>query len=303
MSNPQISVVMSVFNSEKYLRESIGSILVQSFNDFEFLIVDDFSTDKSFSIAKEFAQEDHRIIILSNEKKKGIAGAVNTGLEYAKGKYIARFDADDYSFPDRFSVQYDYLEKHKDIVLVGGGYAPFNEQGHRVNIFHPTSEMEIAWRFVSNMYFCQPAVMFRKNIISEIGDYPSYVGGEDFALYSKVVQKSRCANLKKILIRYREHQTNITLTAKDIIGKSVQKIREENYLFYIGNLTHADVFFRYQMENKLSIKKIFAIQKINSMILNKIRKQYGFSRLHHECIYMFFFLQLRTIIAVINHYK
>ena len=101
MSNPQISVVMSVFNSEKYLRESIGSILAQSFNDFEFLIIDDFSTDKSFSIAKEFAQKDHRIIILSNEKKKGIAGAVNTGLEHAKGKYIARFDADDYSFPDK----------------------------------------------------------------------------------------------------------------------------------------------------------------------------------------------------------
>ena len=185
--HPKISVIMPVYNGEKYLKESIKSILNQSFNDFELLIINDKSIDRTEEIIKECAGKDDRIRLIQNQNQKGLPGALNTGLAAARGYYIARMDQDDISQPYRLKMEYEFLETHPQICIVGGGYAPFNENGHRINIFHPASSIEIAWRFISNTYFCHPSVMFRREIIEDIGGYPD-VGAEDFAFFSKIVR-------------------------------------------------------------------------------------------------------------------
>lgn len=290
---------MPVFNAEKYVKESIESILTQSFKDFELIIVDDSSTDGSKTIAEDYTQKDPRIISISNRGNKGLSGALNTGLKQARGTYIARLDADDISAPDRLLIQYNFLESRDDIFLVGGGYAPFNENGHRMNIFHPASSIEIAWRFISNTFFCHPSVMFRHEIADDIGGYPN-VGAEDFAFFSKIVRKYRCANLKKILIRYREHQTNYSVTAKERILESVKNTFKENYSHYMGDLKYSEIFFQYQTENKLDLKNIFKINTINSHILNKICKQYKISLFSSEYIWFALRLQIKNFRAIIS---
>ena len=297
--HPKISVVMPVYNGEKYLKESIESILNQSFNDFELLIINDKSIDRTEEIIKECAGKDDRIRLIQNQNQKGLPGALNTGLAAARGYYIARADADDINRPYRLKMEYEFLETHPQICIVGGGYAPFNENGHRMNIFHPASSIEIAWRFISNTYFCHPSVMFRREIIEDIGGYPD-VGAEDFAFFSKIVRQYRCANLKKILIQYREHQTNYSITAKDRVRESVKNTFKENYLYYMGNLEYSEIFYQYQAENKLIIKNLFIINAINFHILNKIRNQYNFSLLHIEFLRMIVFLQIKNIRAAIN---
>ena len=297
--HPKISVVMPVYNGEKYLKESIESILNQSFNDFELLIINDKSIDRTEEIIKECAGKDDRIRLIQNQNQKGLPGALNTGLAAARGYYIARADADDINRPYRLKMEYEFLETHPQICIVGGGYAPFNENGHRMNIFHPASSIEIAWRFISNTYFCHPSVMFRREIIEDIGGYPD-VGAEDFAFFSKIIRQYRCANLKKILIQYREHQTNYSITAKDRVRESVKNTFKENYLYYMGNLEYSEIFYQYQAENKLNIKNLFIINAINFHILNKIRNQYNFSLLHIEFLRMIVFLQIKNIRAAIN---
>lgn len=297
--NPQISVVMPIYNGEKYIKESIESILNQELKDFELIIINDGSTDRTEEIVKEYEEKDNRIKLIQNRNQKGLPGALNTGLAATRGCYIARADADDINRPYRLKMEYEFLEAHPQIHIIGGGYAPFNENGHRMNIFHPASSIEIAWKFISNTYFCHPSVMFRREIIKNIGDYP-YVGAEDFAFFSKIVRKYRCANLKKILIQYREHQTNYSLTAKDRVRESVKNTFKENYLHYMGNLEYSEFFYRYQTENKLNIKNIFIINAINFHILNKIRQQYKISLFSSEYIGFALLLQIKNFRAIIS---
>ncbi|HXK49687.1 MAG TPA: glycosyltransferase family 2 protein, partial [Clostridiales bacterium] len=112
---PAISVIMSVYNSEQYLQESIDSILDQTFNDFEFIITDDCSTDGSFEIIKSYAMLDKRIKYFRNSENIGLTKSLNLMLDIAKGKYIARMDSDDISMPDRFSKQFDFMENNPEI--------------------------------------------------------------------------------------------------------------------------------------------------------------------------------------------
>jgi glycosyltransferase involved in cell wall biosynthesis len=109
--NPQISVIMAVYNGEKYLAEAIESILNQTFKEFEFIIIDDGSKDNSLNIIKRYAKKDSRIIIIKNEKNMKLAWSLNKGLKIARGKYIARMDSDDISLTDRLEKQYYFLEK------------------------------------------------------------------------------------------------------------------------------------------------------------------------------------------------
>ena len=125
MKNPKVAVLMSVYNGEKYLREAINSILSQTFNDFEFLIINDGSTDGTADILKSYT--DSRIKIINNEKNIGLTKSLNKGLKIAKGEYIARQDADDISMPERLKEEVAFLEIHKDYAVVGTFVKILNE--------------------------------------------------------------------------------------------------------------------------------------------------------------------------------
>ena len=125
--NIKISVVMAVYNGEKYLRSAIDSILSQTYIDFEFIIIDDCSTDNTANILESYT--DSRIQIIRNEKNLRLPASLNKGLKIAKGKYIARMDADDIAMPDRFEKQVKYLEAHQEVAVIGGSFQVFNEFG------------------------------------------------------------------------------------------------------------------------------------------------------------------------------
>lgn len=128
---PRVSVIMSVYNSEKYLEDSIKSILNQSFKDFEFIIVNDCSNDNSLKIINKYKENDVRIRLINNSKKINLANSLNKCLKVAKGKYIARMDADDISIKNRLEIQYNFMEENEDIFLCGGSAIVINEYGKK----------------------------------------------------------------------------------------------------------------------------------------------------------------------------
>ena len=131
---PRISVIMSVYNSARFLAEAIQSILGQTYNDFEFIIVDDGSSDQSLEIIRSYAKMDNRIRVLENEKKYGLAASLNRCIFIAKGDYIARMDADDICVPDRLEKQIAFLEQHPNIGIIGGSVQEIDGQGQKGRI-------------------------------------------------------------------------------------------------------------------------------------------------------------------------
>lgn len=291
MANPLISVIMPAYNSEPHLAEAIESVLAQTFGDFELLVVYDQSTDRTEEVVRELAAKDARVRLVPNAHAKGLANSLNTGLEQARGELIARMDADDIVRPYRFAEQVAYLEKHPDVQLLGGGYAPFNEHGHRLDIYHPTEGPVIAWRFLSNTYFAHPTVMFRRAIIEEVGGYPETVA-EDYAFFSRVVRRFRVANLPLILIDYRESLTQRSSAFAERIRVSVKNTFLENYAHYIGGLADAELYYAYHGNNVLRLSDLRKIHRLNEVVVKKIRKLYGLGRLDPAV------LRLRWTIAV-----
>lgn len=271
---PAISIIMPVFNAAKFVRESIDSLLCQEFKDFEIIVIDDYSSDNSVDTVRSMMMTDHRLQLMSNEGKKGLVGALNTGLQRASGKYIARADADDICRPRRLELQLHFLEHNPHIWLVGGAYEIFGEGIPRRAKFHPTGSVELAWRFLSNTYFCHPTVMFRREVYDNLGGYPEHVA-EDFAYFSKVVQRYPCANLNRVLIDYREHATKYSNVYSKSIADSVRQTYQHNFFYYTGTLKHAEEFYQFHRSYKVLPNTFPRIVVSSFTILNKIRKDYG----------------------------
>ncbi|MBN1585110.1 glycosyltransferase family 2 protein [Candidatus Uhrbacteria bacterium] len=291
MQKDKISVIMPVYNAADTVSETLDSLLVQTYGNFEVLAVDDGSTDSSRDIIRKYAAEDGRIRLIERETNGGVAAAINTGLGLADGEFIARIDADDLARPYRFQKQVDFFRQHPEVGILGGGYAPFREDGTGFEAFHPTDCLELAWRFVTNTYFCHPSVMFRRGVFEAMGDYPK-VEAEDFAYFSEAIKLFRGANLPEILIDYRESPQNRSNSAADRIAKSVRVQARRNYEYYLGPKDgNFELFFAYQHDRRLTWRDWIKIEKINCTILNKLVKQCKISR----CSKSFLTLRMRIV--------
>ena len=204
--NPKISVVMSVYNGEKYLREAMESILNQTFTDFEFIIVNDGSTDNSLKIIKSY--NDERIRIINNEKNIGLTQSLNKALKQAKGEYIARQDADDISLPNRFEEQIKYFEKYPEVALVGTSAYIIDEDRKllwkKITLPNPNKGL-----FADNQ-FIHGSVMFRKVVIEEVGAYNELLKySQDYELWLRIARDYRVRNLTDVLYMLRYHKESI----------------------------------------------------------------------------------------------
>lgn len=294
---PAISVVMPVYNGEKFLAEAIESILNQTMLDFELIIVNDKSTDSSVSIAKKYANQDKRIRIIDNKYEKGLSGALNTGLDATEGLYIARADADDILRPHRLKTQFDFLESNKNIDIVGGGYRTFGNATEK-EIFHPSSSLEIARKFLTNTYFCHPTVMFRKSLLTTIPHYPQVIC-EDFAFFSIVVRSHKGYNIKNILVDYREHTDNYSLSHKEKITNSVFTTFKDNYNWYLGTLFGAEQYYEFKAKRILHLKDLFRIIHTELYILKKIRQTYKLPIISLQNMFSLFNFKKEVIIALL----
>jgi len=206
---PTISVIMSVYNGEKYLSEAINSVLSQDFSDFEFIIIDDGSIDKSLEIIKSF--NDSRIRVISRENK-GLIISLNEAISLAIGKYIARMDADDICLSSRFSSQIKAFEDFK-VVLVGSWATKINNNGEEIGLmsYPPLEYRKIKSFFIKHNPFIHSSVMIRKEVFDKVGVYNNkFKHAEDYELWSRVLSKFEAVNIGQPLIKYRITSNGIT---------------------------------------------------------------------------------------------
>jgi glycosyltransferase involved in cell wall biosynthesis len=212
MSEPAVTVLTTVYNGGIFLGPSIRSILGQSFADFEFLIVDDGSTDGSAEVA-ESASQDPRIKVIRNAQNRGQTACLNLGLGLACGRWIARHDADDLAHPDRLVLQYQAAQESPEIVLLGTNGRIINEQNKLVGLLDaPLSKEGIAWTAPFLNPFMHTSVMFRADVIRDAcGGYDeSYRIAQDYELWTRVISKYPSANLPQRLVDYRHLETSMS---------------------------------------------------------------------------------------------
>ena len=256
MREPYISVIMSVYNSEKYLSESIESILNQTFSDFEFIIIDDGSIDNSLDIIEMYSKKDSRIQIIRNEINIGLTKSLNKGITFAKGKYIARMDADDISMPERFKTQLEFLEKNLNIYVVGTNIICVNEAGNYLyECNFPNSPNIIKWNLYFSNQLAHPSVMMRSDLFLICGyKYDeSYRYAQDYELWQNISRNYQISNITKPLLIYRIMNSSISSSSNKI-----QKIFADKSL----------IKYLYQMTNiKLNNNQIEGL-KISSQVKN-----------------------------------
>jgi glycosyltransferase involved in cell wall biosynthesis len=229
MNTPLLSIVMPVYNTEKFIKETINSLLNQTFKDFELLIVDDASTDNSIEIIKSFIDE--RIKIFTNDKNRGIVYSRNRGNSLACGKYIAPFDADDIALPDKFEKQITYMEKHTEFGMIGSWAKLIDENGifKNVNWKLSASAKQIPAILLFRAYFIQSAVVFKKNVLQAYSYTEGYAPSEDYKLYYDISCKYKTYNYPEYLTLYRIHKNSITQSKKLLCKESELKLYQYIY--------------------------------------------------------------------------
>ena len=201
---------MSVYNGEKYLEEATESILNQSFRDFEFIIINDGSIDKTQEILEGFQRRDKRIRVVSRANK-GLIYSLNEGVKMAQGEYIVRMDADDVSRPKRLEKQLKYAQDN-GLMICGSWAEGADSQGKKVrDMNYPPDTGKIRTYALLHNPFIHPSVMFRKDVFEKVGGYRQFFKHiEDYELWTRIVFKYKTGNIPEILLNYRFHGEQIT---------------------------------------------------------------------------------------------
>ncbi|MCD4753853.1 MAG: glycosyltransferase [Anaerolineaceae bacterium] len=202
---------MPVYNTENYVAEAIESVLQQTFTDFEFIIIDDGSTDNSLVIIQLYAEKDSRIQIVMNHENLGITKSLNKGIKLARGRFIARMDADDISFPERLQIQYDYMIANPTCAILGTWANIIDESGNLISTWRmPTSNEFIKWNLIWQNTFIHTSVMIRKSVFTNCEPYhEGYHYAEDYELWERMSLNFRMENLPEIYVEHRIHTESI----------------------------------------------------------------------------------------------
>ncbi|MHC4870713.1 MAG: glycosyltransferase [Planctomycetota bacterium] len=219
-----VSVILPVFNCEKYLADAVSSILKSSYDNLELIIINDGSTDSTENIINSFT--DKRICYFKNDSNIGLVNSLNKGIGVSTGEYIARQDADDVSAVDRLETQVSFLDKNKDIGMVGTLYDKINENGEVIVTKNlPLSDIDIKKSLTKNNCFCHGSVIFRRSIIEKTGPYRDTAGPtEDYDLWLRFSEITRVSNIEKPLYRWR-------VTPESIMSQSDSMQAEDNREF------------------------------------------------------------------------
>jgi glycosyltransferase involved in cell wall biosynthesis len=213
MAWPLVSVVMSVYNGERFLGDAIDSVLGQTLGDIELVVVDDGSTDATPDILASYAASDHRVVLHRHENQ-GLPRSLNVGIALARAAFVARLDADDAALPDRLRLQHAFLVAH-DAVAVVGGAVDFADETGRVfapGVQYPLTDREIRAAFPHTTPLLHPAVLARKAAIEEVGGYRAiFDEAEDLDLWLRIAERHELANLPNSVVRYRIHAAQATV--------------------------------------------------------------------------------------------
>ncbi len=280
---PEISVVMSVYNGERYLKEALDSILEQTFSDFEFIIIDDGSTDRSREILTEYAAREARIRLIENAQNIGLTKSLNKGLLQAQGRYIARQDADDISLPQRFEMQLAYLTAHQKIGLLGTSCTTIDKYGKAGKIREkPVTDTEIRWTILFDNPFWHTSVMFRRKLIKEHQlMYTEHIKfAQDYELWARMLHHTRAANLATPLVNVRFHSEQISTQKLDEQEATVLQVakRELNRLHspHQFTLRETKAIREWYWHEKIPYyldDNLITLYKLSLIMLNAFEKQ------------------------------
>lgn len=222
---PEISVVMPVYNAEKYLNEAIDSVLNQTYSNFELIILNDKSTDSSKAIIESYLAKDSRIVFIDKETNVGPANLRNEGFDLARGTYIALLDADDIAKPTRFEKQIAVLKNNPEIGVCGTWFTTFGEKEKSKVLQHPEKHNQIKVNFLIDCTIGNSTAFFRKNILGDIRYDKEYVPVEDYHLWSRLIVKTHFYIIQESLVDYRIHDSNISQTKIDNVKRSNRRIK------------------------------------------------------------------------------
>lgn len=259
--------LLPVYNGEDFIRETIESILSQTFKDFELLIIDDGSTDNTHNIINEI--QDSRIKLVKNADNLGLIRTLNKGLKLSKGKYILRIDADDICYPSRLEKQISYMEKNDDIVICGGN-AKF-VYDNKSNVWSPpTRFLDCKTHLLFGNCFVHSSIVLRRSFFEKY-DYKyelAYKHAEDFALWNKIVRnKFKVANIKDVLVDYRIHDNNISSyaeAAEQERFKVLSSIYEKNFVKYSDKVTEEILYCHFKFS---SFERDSCVKNLNLNVL------------------------------------
>jgi glycosyltransferase involved in cell wall biosynthesis len=208
MSTPVVSVLMPVYNAARYVAEAVESVLAQTFGDFELIVVDDGSTDRSLRILRRFERRDPRVRLVSRENR-GLVATLNEMIAMARGELLARLDADDVAMPERFEVQVAYLRDHPDVVCVGTQVHFMDEFGRFKYNLHPEMDHDEIQELAlsGSCPIGHTSVMMRRGPVVAVGGYrPEMEHAEDVDLWLRLGEVGRIVNLPDVLVKYRLHE-------------------------------------------------------------------------------------------------
>jgi GT2 family glycosyltransferase len=205
---PRITVLMPAFNRERFVDEAIRSVVAQDFTDFELLIVDDGSTDRTPEILRSWAQRDARVVVITSSENQGIPRALNLGLAHARAPYIARLDSDDVIMPRRLAAQAAVLDSQAEVVLVSCAYEIMDSEGNSLGTWHGDEPHEVV-TYLLNFYNIVGGggqVMFRRSEVLAEGGYAcEYPSSEDYDLWVRLLRRGRISTVPLIGMKQRQH--------------------------------------------------------------------------------------------------
>ena len=251
--NPKVAVLLCVHNGEPFIREAIESVLNQSYKDFEFIIVENCSTDNTWQIIKSYT--DPRIKAFQTNFGQ-LSFNLNYGLIQTKAEYIARMDADDIAKPERIERQVNYLDTHPDVVVLGTAFELFGTDEKSRIVFMPKTNEAIRRRLPFRFCFCHPTVVFRREVILEHGAYQGGSYSQDVDLWLRLSRDKtlKFANLKEPLLKYRIHPNQSKGRRESYILNASQLFREalvqKSARFFLGFIISSLKIFRSQTRFK-----------------------------------------------------
>ena len=230
-----ISVILPVFNGEDHLAECIESVLYQSYTNFEFVIVDDASTDSTPQILKKYSNQDERIRVITNPVNQKQTITANTACINSMGKYVARMDADDIALPKRFEKQFEFLEANPNVGMVGSWTDTISDNGKIIGSWKTSAEPNVLiWNLLFGASFAHSSVMMRKDSIKQVGFYQSSQA-EDYDLWSRISRIAEVANIPEILQQKRVWSGQLALRVITKNRDCTLQIMQNNMQFLLND--------------------------------------------------------------------
>ena len=268
-SSPLVSVVMPVYNAQLYLSLAVKSILAQTYKNFEFIIVDDASTDSTPKILNDFNKIDKRIILLKDKTNLGVTKSLNIGVSKAKGKYIIRMDADDWSYPERFELQVELMEKNPSVIVSGSYIKVCNSKLETIYIRkYRLNDKSIRKHIFRYSPFAHPATIWKANILKKERYNEMLTTCQDYELYFRIGKFGKFMNLDRALLKLRLHDHSMSALQNDLQWKNTVLIRLHAVLMLGYQMSKFDKVYTFLQEICITLLPV----KLRFVLFNFIRR-------------------------------